>query len=356
MRIGGMFTVEPIGNIKNSYLQSLGDDTLLCMSGRCALYAVLTDLAMHRPPQTEEKPVAYLPAYTCETVLDSYEKAGYSCRFYDLDPQQMRPVFREEELAGVSTLALCGYFGFARYDGSFVKACRDRRIAIVHDTTHSPLFVDPLADYAAGSLRKWMGIACGGVAVKRMGKFSVEALQPDKEHLAGRYEAMELHRLALETGDRMYDEQAADVFWNTELRLRKMFDAFASDERSERIVRTFDFEEMASRRRLNFETLLGHLAPSSRYVPVFQELHPQDVPSHFTFYAEDRESLRSDLAACGVASTVYWPVPPHLKRIERYERYFPGASYIYGHVCSIQLDQRYGTDDMLFLADVLNSL
>ena len=91
--IGGMFPLEKPGTGDNGYLASLGGDAELYMSGRCALYACLEDIGGGSAGKT-----AYVPSYTCETVLAPYEKAGYRLRFYDIDPENMRPVFREGDL------------------------------------------------------------------------------------------------------------------------------------------------------------------------------------------------------------------------------------------------------------------
>lgn len=340
MRIGGMFPLEKVGKAINPEWPHL----LYCMSGRCALYVCLLDIG------ERDGKVAYVPAYTCETVLASYLKAGWNLRYYDVDPQLLRPRFQEKDLEGVTVLALCGYYGFPTYDPAFVEKAKRRGIVILEDTTHTPFSVDPLADYAAGSLRKWMGIACGGVAYKRDGDFHVSLKKADEEHLRGRYQAMEYRRMALQSGDDVWNEKASQEFWDTEMRLRRMFDAYGSDEESVDIIRHYDFAFMREKRRRNYQVLLDALKPSPAYRPVFPTLRPFDVPSHFSCYAEDREKMVDHLACHGVKSTVYWPLPPMLEHPERY----PGAQWIREHILSIQMDQRYGDNDMLALAEILN--
>lgn len=348
-RIGGMFPLERIKEgASNGYLDSLHGDVLLMMSGRCALYAALKDADDGRTRN------AYVPAYTCETVLSAYEKAGYNMIPYDIDPEGMKPVFVESVIPSISVLGLCGYYGFCRYDHDFVMTCHNAGVTVIQDTTHSPLFIDDEADYAAGSLRKWMGIASGGVAVKRNGKFSVKPLPSEKEHLEGRYRALELREKGIETGDASFDKEASDVFWETELRLRKIFDIYAGDELSEKIINSFDFNSMATLRRRNYQTVLDNLSTNDGFKVVFPELSENDVPSHFTLYAKDRDHFQSYLAEKGVSSTVYWPRTPLAESIEDFDEKFPGASYIYDHVVSIQIDQRYDVSDMEFLASVLN--
>ena len=80
---------------------------------------------------------------------------------------------------------------FATMITSFVKACKEKGVVIFEDVTHSMLSadgIDPLCDYFAGSFRKWMGIDCGGFAVKRNGTFETPLLQVEPTHLKQRKE------------------------------------------------------------------------------------------------------------------------------------------------------------------------
>mgnify|MGYP004704782329 CR=1 FL=1 len=75
MEIGGFFPYQPVGSEPNNYVEHTcpdPGDTAHLMSGRCAIYYCLRDLML-----TDQKRVAYLPSYDCETVLGCFVKAGY---------------------------------------------------------------------------------------------------------------------------------------------------------------------------------------------------------------------------------------------------------------------------------------
>lgn len=350
MRIGSMFPLQEVGEKPSSYFSNRGEDVQYFLSGRCALYACLLDCTKNNTPN-----IAYVPAYTCETVLASYVKAGYTLRFYDVDIEDLRPCFKTEDLQGVSALNLCGYFGFSRYDSAFLRECKRRNITIIQDTTHSMFSKDGHyegADYYAGSVRKWLGIASGGVAVKRNGTFSIQPIPADEEHLKGRYKAMEFRKFAIKTDSDSYNEMASSVFWETEMRLRRMFDAFAGDQKSKTILDHLDPTFLIEKRRTNYQTLLDAITPSSQCRPIFSNLDEHTCPSHFSFYAQDREQAQQQLEKKGIRSTVYWPLPPMLADRERYGQ----ASYIYDHVMSVQMDQRYSKEDMAYLGKELAKL
>jgi len=356
MRIGGMFPLEHSSSQRTDFLQGYGVDTRYYMSGRCALYACLLDIASSTENSSTDSPkIAYVPAYTCETVLACYQKAGYALRFYEISTHGLTPVFNEADLQGVSVLNLCAYYGFSRYDVVFLQECKRRGITIIQDTTHSLFSSDghsAYADYYAGSVRKWMGIACGGVAIKRVGTFSLGPLKSDKEHLDDRYRAMEYRAKALQTGDSVFDGKAFEVFWETELRLRQMFDAYGSDATSIDILTHFNAAPLITHRRDNYQTVLSHYQRSSQCQAVFETLDESVCPSHFTVYSEDRERAQNSLEELGIRTTTYWPLPPMLPQPQLY----PQASWIYHHVFSIQIDQRYTTLDMEYLGKALARL
>ncbi|NBK20448.1 MAG: hypothetical protein EOM68_00265 [Spirochaetia bacterium] len=349
-RIGGMFTLEKQALGETHFLQDIGTDTRHYMSGRCALYACLKEIRA-----TDSKHTAYVPAYTCETVLSSYEKAGYDLKFYDVDKDRLTPMFRQEDLKDISVLLLCGYFGFSSYDRNFVRYAKKQGITVLQDTTHSIFSLDghsPDADYYAGSVRKWMGIASGGVAIKREGTFSLPMIQPEETHLKGRYLAMQYRQEALDSGDTTHDKQASDVFWETEMRLRQMFDAFQGDAESEAIIAHFNPKALFERRRNNYQTVLDNLLESEQCKAVFPSLDDATCPSHFCFYSNNRDHAQKQLEKMGIRSTVYWPRPPMLKNPKQ----MPHAAWVYDHIASVQVDQRYDRKTMEYLGKSLSSL
>jgi hypothetical protein len=300
----------------------------------------------------DDKRVASLPAYTCETVIAPYKKAGYSLLFYDVSPEGLCPQFNRDMMPRISVLGLCGYYGFSSYDRSFVEDCVAAGIAVIHDATHSVFSedgIEPGADYTAGSLRKWIGIPAGGFAVKRRGTFALPLLPPEEEHIRGRLACFEEQTRVLR---REGSEDRVDaIFWDTELRLRQIFDAYDSDGLSADIITRCSFRELCARRRKNYAFVLSKNPFGSRAVPVFPRLDQGVCPSHLALYSTDREAVRKILKDRGITSTVYWPFHGELDLAD-----FPGARHIYSHIHSVPVDQRYTEEDMELLCRVFEEI
>ncbi|MDR1177560.1 MAG: hypothetical protein LBK64_01895, partial [Spirochaetaceae bacterium] len=329
LKVGGMFCLEkkpPPASPGVSFPESLaerlgGDDRRFCMSGRCAIYYCLLDLM---PRDT--KKTAYLPAYTCETVVAPYKKAGYRLLFYDISPENLVPRFDRNVIPEISVLGLCGYYGFSFYDRDFVAQCVRAGVAVIQDITHSVFSADgieTMADYNAGSFRKWMGVASGGIAVKRKGTFKLPLLPVEEEHMRGRLACFaERERVVNRSGDAS-EERVEAIFWETEMRLRNMFDAYASDSLSEELIQLCPWEDLVQKRRANYRYILSRAPFGPGALPVFPELGNGVCPSHLSLYSPDRDAAQEFLAQKGIGSTFYWPFHDEANLND-----FPGTRYI----------------------------
>ena len=223
MEIGGFFPYSSLLNEENNYIKRMcpgTDDVLHLMSGRCAIYLCLKDIMA-----SDKKRAAYLPAYTCETVSGCFVKAGYEIFYYDFD-RDLTPKFDESLIPKISFLMICGYYGFSAFDTEFVKKCRRNNVVVMQDMTHtafSPAY--PETDYLAVSLRKWMGVTSGGLAIKRSGKFNVAPIPADEVHLDIRRTALGKREKYELTGDESLNKESADAFWKAEFMLREIFDS-----------------------------------------------------------------------------------------------------------------------------------
>lgn len=348
MEIGGFFPYKSGEVQDNHYVERMcpgAEDTAHLMSGRCAIYYCVQDIML-----SDKKKVAYLPAYDCETVLNCFVKAGYTIYYYDFD-EKMVPQFEEEMIDKISLFLITGYYGYSTFDTEYVKRCKEKGVTILQDTTHtafSPTGACTEADYVAVSLRKWMGVTSGGLAIKRAGKFQIEPVASDEVHLKLRDKALAMRQKYEECGSEEYNDEGNEAFWKAEFMLREIFDMQKGDERSLEAIRHFDLDEAICKRQENYRYLLEHFPQGKSFHPVFDELSEDVCPMFFAMYCEDREDFMEYLAKNRVVPKIYWPVPPCVEVSE-----YAGASYIYAHVMSISCDERFGKEEMKKVIKVL---
>lgn len=341
MEIGGFFPYGETGAEENGYLSricSQAGDMKHLMSGRCAIYLCLQDSML-----TDNRRIAYLPAYTCETVSGCFVKAGYKIYYYDVD-ESLTPLFEEQMAEKISFLMVCGYYGYSSFDIEFVKKCRKNGVTVMQDITHTAFSENGICketDYVVCSLRKWMGVISGGIAVKQKGDFQAEPLPKDEVHLAIRDKALKLREKYEQCKDETLNKESADAFWEAEYMLREIFDMQEGDDASLRTIRYYPIEKAVERRRENYTYLLKHFPVMPGMRPVFKKLPKDTCPMFFAVLAEDRQPLLEFLARNHIPPKVYWPVPPFIE-IENY----PHAQYVYSHIMSVSCDERFTVDDM----------
>ncbi len=114
-QIGGFFTYEPLPETENHYLENLcppGGSLRFFMSGRCANYYALQDICL-----SDTKKMAYVPVYTCETVLAPFLKAGYELLFYDVS-RDLTPIFDERSWTASALSISAAITAFAATTGN----------------------------------------------------------------------------------------------------------------------------------------------------------------------------------------------------------------------------------------------
>lgn len=352
--IGGYFGFDPLKEEENYLFEKIcpnDGDLKFLMSGRCGIYYALEDIKLK-----DNNRVAYVPIYTCETVIAPFNKSGFKLIYYAVD-KNMSPIFEDSVLDKISVISICGYYGFTNYDREFVKKCSEKGIVIIEDITHSIFSkngIDPHCDYIVGSLRKWIGVASGGFAIKTKGQFTLSLKDPDPLHLSMRNYALEVKTKFQEdpnSQDIKEIEIATIKYWETEMMLRKIFDRYSSDEESIYIMKHFDLQHIINKRRSNYIYLLDNMKPHPQLTIVFPLITDNEVPSHFTMYAKNRDKTQEYLKENNIYTTFYWPKDP-LTDLTNY----PESEYIYEHVFSISCDHRYDKEHMNYICDVLSKM
>lgn len=348
MEIGGFFPYEILDEKENGYFNKLSSnikDFKHLMSGRCAIYYALKDIELF-----DNKKIAYVPSYTCETVISAFVKADYKIEYYDFD-KNLRPIFHEEVVDNISVLLISGYYGFPTYNKKQIDKFKNKSITIIEDITHTAFSYEEIyknSDYIVGSLRKWMGVISGGIAIKTNGIFNIELEPFNNEHLNIRKKALKTRSEYEITGDDSLKEEAYDNFWKAEFMLRDIFDMQKGDEESLNTIKYYALNNSINKRVENYNYLLENLPNNSDFKPVFNNLPENICPMFFPFFSDNRENILKYLEDNNITPKIYWPVPPFVD-IAKY----PGAKYIYEHIFSISCDHRFSTKDMEYIIDIL---
>jgi len=107
-------------------------------------------------------------------------------------------------------------------------------------------------------------------------------------------------------------------------------------------------KECEKRRNENYRLLHEGLKNRKSLVPVFTECVETAAPLYMPVYMKDRETLQSFLRERDIYVPVLWPVGK-----ENAECLSEEEQYIFFHLAAVPMDQRYGSEEMKRIIDVI---
>ena len=319
-----------------TYLQEF--NTAFFDSGRSALRALLEEITSG---------IILLPDYICESVRDCFPESRVI--YYHVDHNfciDWEDVL-EKCTGDIDILYLHyfnGYIGDAYDFGKLLELKKENNFIIVEDTTHSFLSASQtVGDYCICSLRKWFPVPDGGVLYSKKKiplKSYIKNIWADKK-----VNAM-LHKGLYLEGHNIEKSAFLKIFTETEQLLDEQKQSFGISEQSYDILKCMDINKIAEVRRNNYLFLSEKLS-DKRYKQVACNGKNQ-VPLFFMVSVEKRDTLRKYLIDSHIYCPVHWPLYDELKEFE-------GAVFNNGRELSIPIDQRYGIEDMLYIADRMSA-
>lgn len=303
-------------------------------SGRSALCALLEHFEFQK---------VLLPDYICESVRNCFPHGEVIYYHVNDDFQIDWEDLLNKCMLEIDILYLHYFNGYIgkEYDfNKLTKIKQEKKFLIVEDTTHSFLSaVQTVGDYCVCSLRKWFPIPNGGVLYSKqilhLGEHSENQWAEKKEkamirkgyYLAGKDVNKKDFLVAFAESEQMLDNQKQ---------------SYAISRKSLDILKQIDLKAVSEIRCKNYEILNQKLS----YKQVAWGGINQ-APFFFTISVEQRDSLRKFLIDNHIYCPVHWPLYEELKTIK-------GAISNYEKELSIPIDQRYGLEDMLYIADKIS--
>lgn len=336
-------------------------------SGREAIALALRSLERHRPALPKR---CLLPAYMCDTVFFPFERAGWELHFYHINRELAAG---EEELRGKIEQVRPGLLFIHPYYGAdtwkpmrpLLLKWREQGICIMEDVTQSYYLEEAgkEADYVVGSLRKWYPVPDGGFVVsdERLADGKLENPEP----FAGARLEILTKKWEYLNGEKSSEEKRnmKSEFLKRNRELEEELDRYDGvrrlSEESLRILQGTDEEQAEIRRKENYKYLYERLCNKTRFIPVLKtEEAGRDgadgrtergtAPLYFAVYAKEREELQKFLQSHDIYAPVLWPAGAENEGILSEEE-----KYIYRHMLALPMDQRYGTEEMQYMAAVM---
>lgn len=316
MEIGGYFELEfPKGDM------SLVPHGLFVNSGRHALEYILRSLG-------ERVKRVLLPYYTCDVVLEPIKRLNLNYRFYHINPNL--EIADTPDLKDGDYLIINNYFGIKdKYIEEMSKNFGEKLIIDNAQAWYCPPQTSSNYFY---SPRKFFGLPDGGVVGCPI-EYKLELAEGFSanrcSHLLKRIDS------GATSGYQDFKSNSIQLKDEPLTRMSKL---------TERMLSTVDFEWTKIRRRSNFEIL--HSAMGSTNQLVLPSMDEFACPMVYP-YMSGQLDLRKKLIYNKIFVATYWPNV--LQWCNEYSLEFIFTRQI----IPIPIDQRYGSEEMSYIINII---
>lgn len=298
---------------------------------------------------TQEFKSVYMPAYCCHTMIRPFIDNGISVEFYNVVFENGRYSYEIDFETQSSAVLILQYFGYWNETvEKSIKILKNSGKTIIEDATHSWFSDSPyskLSDYIFVSFRKWTGVPCGALAIKRNDSFHASApSKVNSEYIAMRQQSARLKKKYIREGFGQ-KEVFLELFDRSEQLLDRDYQNYNLPEEYKDIIMRLNYKQISSKRRSNPQHLIAGLKNlkdieiitcNAKGVPLF-------VP--IIVHGNKRNELRQYLINNDVYCPVHWPLST-LHEIKN--------KYLYENTLSLVCDQRYNIADMERIAGLIN--
>ena len=302
--IGGYFELElqHVGNVPHA-------GGIFVNSGRNALEYILLTLNPKK---------VYIPYFTCEAVLEPFNKHNIPYRFYHIN--ESMELAEDIELNEGEYLLANNYYGV---EDQYIRQIAERFQGRLIVDNAQALYADA-TQHCFYSPRKFVGIPDSGIVV------TDGCLEKNLETDCS-YDRCSHHLKRYDLGS-----SAGYCDFRDNSHKLVMQPILKTSALTRRLLDSIDFEDIKIKRLKNFSILHNALGATNE-LPV--SLAPSSVPMVYPYLCSD-ENLRDRLISESVFVATYWPNVFEWCKESDIEYKF--AKYILPLPC----DQRYGEEDM----------
>ena len=314
-------------------------------SGRDAMKALARAVGCRR---------VLLPALCCPSMILPFTLNGCQVEFYRLgedlkgDREYLLSILREGDM-----LLYVPYFGIRPFEDEFLRQLKDgyRGLLLAEDRTQDIIIPRDSGgfrpDATLASLRKWAALPEGGVLATEL---PLPESGEDPRFGRERRQAMEKKSRYLRSFQPELKKEFLEQLHRAAELLDQSGEAIGAAPEELELLRRIDFDKIRRRRLENVALLRERLEPLREAGRLkYLTERPEDSTLYFPLLLERRDEAQRSLAGKGVYCPVIWPEPEEAAGV------CPVSRFVTEHMLALPCDQRYGGEDMDYIAGALSA-
>ena len=346
MEIGSDFweCTDPL-NSNNEAFWNIGKDRRFTLSGRTAIYYCLKNIISKRKIMK-----AYVPSYCCDSMIEPFLEFGIEIEYYKVyfDGGLKYDIEIRED---VDLFLAMNYFGYSSTNmDQYIKKYKEQGTIVLEDITHSMFSTKRYSensDYLIGSLRKWMPVLSGGIAISMNSNFELDLnTNSNEKMIENRNIAMKRKRQYLLDGSEELKEKFLKEYKDSNMLLGEDYKDYSIDEKSFQIIQGIDITQIKSRRIENAMTIYDKLNGKVDFL--IDDYNGEDALLAVPIVVDNakRDALRNYLKDKNVYLPVHWPLSDNRNNI--FEREL-------SLVCDQRYDEKQIAEYIDYIVDFINN-
>lgn len=275
-------------------------------SGRSAIYAALQDIM-----QRNGKKVAWLPAYTCNSVITPFQKCGFDIHFYSMGGDLQSPAKLPDKLE-LETFLFIHYFGITNKPVMewLTEMKKNHNFFVIEDCVQALLTDNAgrYGDYVINSYRKFLPLPDGAMLSSRHPITNVNRAEPDEGFISRRLVGKLLRQYVAN------DLSFMDLFNEAESIIDKDISPREMSWISKYLLRRVDLTAISQKRRSNWfklkKLLETELFECYAFHPLYTAISESEVPLGMPIIVGNgqRDDLKQYLISKNIFCPVHWPL------------------------------------------------
>jgi len=342
--IGGEFELNSLPNIPNNGLNKLTKGKLgtWTTNGRSALHLILQKL------KSQGINHIHLPAFLCQSILQPVIALDLEYSFYPVTPDlEALP-----DPPHNSAVLLIHYFGFINNAAAALRKNSGKNYQLIEDGSHVLLneifFHESEKQYYFFSTRKHGPTALGGWC-----NLDLDLDDPEKDIEVYTWKSLAakiLKGMYLSKKDGEIDLATENFYLELFRESEELLDSEIHPTKPPQIIvniiNNIHWDDVSRKRRTNWQTL--HELIGDKVESFSDHLPNEVVPLGYVIRLKNRDPVKEKLAGHRIYAPIHWPMPEEVD-IKK----FPDSKMMTDSLLTLPIDQRYGPDDMIYIADAL---
>ena len=346
--IGSEFTYNHNADYHFKTISKIGDSVHFLRTGRDAIGFVLDSLP-------KEAKIVLIPSYCCDSMISPFVNRGWEVRYYPINHDfsiDIRYLLTLINELNPHVILLMNFFGLCDTKSTVVQIKKiSPSVKIIEDITHTLFDTDKyfnrMVDYYVGSIRKWIGVPDGAIAISCSGVIS-DIAYVKNNFVDLRKSALIIKEEYLHTGLDDLKILFRKLLINAEISLENDKTIYSISPDSKEALLNFNVSTLKMARKLNALTLLRKLKNIPQLtLPYNIDIVKDNTPFSIPIFISKRDRVQKALAGSGIYCAKLWPLNKEARKVSS------ASEDIENSNLSVPIDQRYDFADMQIIADVL---